>query len=762
MFFCTDLKEGIPLNKSKPFFFVRIIEFFGDIFLEALGLFFALKASGFSDVFTQKNYQLLAVYLLMFLFFFYLFDLFKDKARAKDEVILSVLFSTTASIFGTLGVNLLAGWEYTFFSTWIYLFLFTLLLLEAWRMFTTVLLNRFKKKERTVILESIKSDTALARKLKYSSPNIDGSWYYMIDDENEEEVDSFIKTILPLNDAVVISPKINKDASDKILAGSLLLHKQVSIPAQINDIYTMNAKISQFGDTVLIVKNGIVISTFEKFIKRLFDIAASLISLVILSPLFLVCALWIKKDSKGPVIYKQERYTIGKKRFNLYKFRTMYENAEKDGAQLSQKDDARITRAGKILRSLRLDELPQLVNILRGEMSFIGPRPERPVFADVYSKTVKNYDLRYLVKAGLSGYAQVYGKYNTKAEDKILMDLIYEVNFSLMLDFKIIMLTFKTVFTTSATEGFDEETENMRNTEEKEMRRAEYSNLLAKGTLSSSSETEKALSRVSVIVPVYNREQYVERCIDSLLEQNYPNVEIVAVNDGSTDGSLEKLKKYGDKIKLVDPGQNLGVANARNLGLENATGDLILFVDSDDSLVPNSIPDLVRFHEETQTDIVHFAYKIIKDNGEVSFSENLFRTDGTVEKERFKKEVYPCFITGISLNSVCCAMYSRNCLEGLRFPTGMKTAEDAIFNVRAFSKARSVSSISIPYYCYYQHEKSLTNTGLSVREKAKYNKILAKEIKTHLKEWKMNNLYWRLKIAFRPVVILFDKIMRKI
>ena len=751
------------MNRNKAFFFIRIIEFFGDVFLELLGLYLALKASGLSALPSESNARLYVVYALLFLFFFYLFDLYKDKSRAKDEIIVSVFFSTLTSTLGALLFNVLLSWNYSSFSTWIYLFLITLALLEAWRMFTTVLFNRFKKKERTVILESIRSDTALARKLKYSSPNVDGSWYYMIDDENDEEVESFVKSILPLNDAVVISPKLNRDASEKILAGALLLHKQVSIPAQIGDIYTMNARTSQYGDTVLIVKNGFVISTYEKFVKRVFDVISSVLALILFSPLFLICMLWIKLDSKGPAFYKQERYTIGKKKFLLYKFRTMYENAEKDGAQFSTKDDARITRAGKILRSLRIDELPQFINILRGEMSVVGPRPERPVFADEYSKTVKNYDLRYLVKAGLTGYAQVYGKYNTKAEDKILMDLIYEVNFSLMLDFKIIILTFKTVFMPSASEGVDTETEDMLNTETRESRRAEYSNLLAKGTMHASSADEKeSLPKVSVIIPAYNCAPYIERCINSMLDQNYKNLEIVVINDGSTDGTDDILKAYGDKIKLLESDANLGVAHARNLGLAHSTGDLVLFVDSDDSLVGNSVPDLVRFREETKTDIVHFAYKIIKDSGEIAFSENLFRTNGTVTKEKFKKEVYPCFINGISLNSVCCAMYSRSCVEGITFPTGMKTAEDAIFNVRAYTKAKSVSSISIPYYCYYQHKKSLTNTGLSVREKAKYNKMLSKEIKKHLKEWKMNSLYWRAKVSLRPVVILFDKIIRKI
>ena len=157
----------------------------------------------------------------------------------------------------------------------------------------------------------------------------------------------------------------------------------------------------------------------------------------------------------------------------------MYTDAEKNGAQLATEDDPRITRVGKFLRATRLDELPQLYNILFGHMSVVGPRPERPIFADRFSEDVGNYDTRYFVKAGLTGYAQVYGKYNTRASDKILMDLIYITNYSFLLDIKLIILTTKTMFVKSATEGLNEENDKMLSSEEKEeQRRAETVKIL--------------------------------------------------------------------------------------------------------------------------------------------------------------------------------------------------------------------------------------------------------------------------------------------
>lgn len=193
-----------------------------------------------------------------------------------------------------------------------------------------------------------------------------------------------------------------------------------------------------------------------RFVKRVVDIVLSLIAIIISSPFMAATAIAIKAYDKGDVLYKQTRLTINGKKFEILKFRSMIQNAEKDGvARLAGEDDDRITPVGKIIRKLRLDELPQLFNILKGDMSFVGPRPERPEIAAEYEKDMPEFALRLQVKAGLTGYAQVYGKYNTPPYDKVQMDLMYIANQSYFEDFKLMLMTFKILFIPSSTEGID-------------------------------------------------------------------------------------------------------------------------------------------------------------------------------------------------------------------------------------------------------------------------------------------------------------------
>lgn len=190
------------------------------------------------------------------------------------------------------------------------------------------------------------------------------------------------------------------------------------------------------------------------FAKRLFDVVVSGVALVVLSPLMAVLALLIRRDG-GTAFYRQERLTKDGRVFKLLKFRSMRMDAEKDGvARLSTgKNDDRITPIGRFIRSCRLDELPQLINILRSDMSFVGPRPERPQIAAEYEQELPEFSMRLQVKAGLTGYAQVYGKYNTTPYDKLLLDLRYIAHPSLAEDFKILMGTVKILFLPESTEG---------------------------------------------------------------------------------------------------------------------------------------------------------------------------------------------------------------------------------------------------------------------------------------------------------------------
>ena len=191
----------------------------------------------------------------------------------------------------------------------------------------------------------------------------------------------------------------------------------------------------------------------KRLYKRLLDIVGSFCGILVLSPVFLVTALAIWAYDRKNVFYTQERLTIDGKVFKVLKFRSMIVDAERNGAQLATVDDDRITPVGKIIRKLRIDEIPQLFNVLKGDMSLVGPRPERPEIAAEYEKSMPEFAYRLKAKAGLTGYAQVYGKYNTTAYDKLLMDLIYIENYSFLLDLKLMILTLRVVMMPDKTEG---------------------------------------------------------------------------------------------------------------------------------------------------------------------------------------------------------------------------------------------------------------------------------------------------------------------
>ena len=209
-------------------------------------------------------------------------------------------------------------------------------------------------------------------------------------------------------------------------------------------------------DTPLMMTNHWGLTPGQCVIKRIMDLVIIIPVAIIASPFMLITAMCIKLYDGGPVIYKQKRLTQAGKIFEVYKFRSMIVDAEKHGAQLSTTKDSRITPVGKVIRAIRFDELPQIINILKGEMSNVGPRPERPEIAEEYYKDFPEFKLRLRVKAGLTGYAQVFGKYNTTPEDKLKLDLMYINDYSIFLNLKLIIYTVKILFMKDSTEGIEE------------------------------------------------------------------------------------------------------------------------------------------------------------------------------------------------------------------------------------------------------------------------------------------------------------------
>lgn len=229
---------------------------------------------------------------------------------------------------------------------------------------------------------------------------------------------------------------------------------KIYLTPKITDILIQSSDKIHIFDTPLLLCKSQGLTFEQKLFKSIMDITLSIMAIIVLLPIMIIVAIAIKAYDGGPVIFKQKRLTINNKIFNIYKFRSMIVNAEEDGqARLACQNDDRITPIGKVIRAMRLDELPQLFNILIGDMSIVGPRPERPEIAEQYINIMPEFGFRTKVKAGLTGYAQTMGKYNTTPYDKLKLDLMYIGNYSLFLDIKIILMTVKIIFSQDSTEG---------------------------------------------------------------------------------------------------------------------------------------------------------------------------------------------------------------------------------------------------------------------------------------------------------------------
>lgn len=255
----------------------------------------------------------------------------------------------------------------------------------------------------------------------------------------------------------VLIDDVPASTENEIVKLCFKFNKRVYVVPKLSDIILKSSDSLNVIDTPLYLNRNLGLSLGNRFLKRFFDIILSGLALIILSPVLLITMLAIKIEDGGPVFFKQERVTKNGKHFMILKFRSMIVDAEKDGRPhpAGEKDD-RITKVGKVIRACRMDELPQLINILRGDMSIVGPRPERYEHVEKYTRDIPEFAFREKVKGGLTGYAQVYGKYNTSALDKLKMDVMYITNYSLLLDLQIILETIKVLLQKESTEGFSE------------------------------------------------------------------------------------------------------------------------------------------------------------------------------------------------------------------------------------------------------------------------------------------------------------------
>ncbi len=392
---------------------------------------------------------ILAIYFILLLFFSNTYGGLKiGYLRPMD-----VFFS---QIFALFMVNFISYFQIALLNNWLVrvvpmleIFLLQLAIAFVWAYITNAIYMKIFPPRELLLVSGEYPVDDIVRKFSMRKDK-----YHIAKKMNiSEGIDLIYRECLGAYDGVVIwdVPSQFRNGLVKYCYGHNI---RVYVMPKITDVLLKGSSQLHLFDTPVLLLREYSIKVEQRAIKRLFDIVLSLILIVLTSPIMVVTAIIIKSYDKGPVLYKQVRCTKDQKEFRIMKFRSMRVDAEKDGvARLAAKNDSRITPIGKVIRSCRIDELPQLFNILAGDMSFIGPRPERPEIIAQYLEEMPEFAFRMKVKAGLAGYAQVYGKYNTTPYDKLKLDLTYIENYSIWLDIKLMLLTVKILFTPDSTEG---------------------------------------------------------------------------------------------------------------------------------------------------------------------------------------------------------------------------------------------------------------------------------------------------------------------
>lgn len=330
----------------------------------------------------------------------------------------------------------------------LFIFLLQLLELLIWLKLSYTVVTKLNPAEKLLIIYGSHLATEIVQNMSRMEER-----YVIAESASVDEGYDILVDKIDKYDSVIICDVPARLRND-ILKYCYQQNKTIYTVPKISDVIIRGAKEITYFDTPIIKSSSMGLTVEQRVVKRIFDVVLSLLALIVLSPAFLVVALAIKLYDGGPVFYKQKRCTRDLEMFDILKFRSMVVDAEKNGPQPAVDNDSRITPVGRVIRALRIDELPQIINILVGQMSIVGPRPERIEHVEKYSKDIPEFVCRYKVKGGLTGYAQVYGKYNTNAYNKLKMDLIYIQNYSLALDLKLILMTVRILFKKESTEGF--------------------------------------------------------------------------------------------------------------------------------------------------------------------------------------------------------------------------------------------------------------------------------------------------------------------
>lgn len=423
---------------------------------------FLIRFLGRLPSFNFQAYTRLAIAItIMQIAAFYIYDLYNiEKAQAGWEIFYSVLKAVTLGFL----LIVLVTFFYRFFSfprtVLVLSWGINLGLITGWRLLAAETLTIKWPTRRVLIIGSGEASKEILRELKVRSQL--GYKVVGLVDRNPEKVGSYVDgakilgttqdivSLVQENDIsqLIVTTPIRHRELIEDLSKSMERYVRVDVIPDLYEIITGKVDYTLMSDIPLVGLTKEPVPPWVFSAKRIFDLVLAATVLVLASPVMLLAAIAVKVSSRGPIIYKQQRVGQHEKLFNIYKFRTMIEGAEEEtGPVFASENDPRVTFMGRILRKTRIDELPQLINILKGDMSFVGPRPERPVFVKEFKEKIPSYVERFRIKPGVTGLAQVSGFYATTPQNKLKYDLIYVYHQSLFLDLKILLHTLKVVLT---------------------------------------------------------------------------------------------------------------------------------------------------------------------------------------------------------------------------------------------------------------------------------------------------------------------------
>jgi exopolysaccharide biosynthesis polyprenyl glycosylphosphotransferase len=387
------------------------------------------------------------------LIIFYMFDLYSNWRRKSLYNLLYLIVLAVA----TLGLSTMAlTFWYRGFSFPRSVIILSMLLQILFLALTRTAIWWFAKRRyglRKVLIIDRDLESAVAFAYKFLSHA--AGWFVVHRFLSVEQWKVHISVIEEV-DVVLLSPSLAKDEKAEILSYCARCRKEVLIVPELFELFVLDAEPQQIDDMLVLSVQPPGLTPAQLFTKRAFDIFASIFLIILFSPIMLGLYILVPLNSNGKAIFKQERIGKNGQKYMIYKFRSMVEGAEKlTGPIFAADNDPRITSLGRFIRATRMDELPQLFNVLKGDMSLVGPRPERQFFIEQFEQTIRDYSYRMSVKPGITGLAQVMAKYSTNTEDKLRFDLMYVRNYSFALDIKILLQTIRVLFQSEQARGIN-------------------------------------------------------------------------------------------------------------------------------------------------------------------------------------------------------------------------------------------------------------------------------------------------------------------